>query len=518
MRLSSLFGRTLRSAPAGLTFAGEQLLIRGGFVRRSETGWTFLPLGRMVTHRLETLICAKMESSSGQEMSAEDGKSLWMIVSALAKQNVASYRDLPRLLYRLTWTGCDACLLHAETDDWAASYASLLESWSDIFRQCQITVVTVEENTEGTMHRFVAPNPFGETQFVRCEGCGYVAHVDAAVFARENPVGENARLQPLKKAPTPGTNTIAALCEFFDINPDQTLKAVFYVTEEDELIFALIRGDLDISEARLVSAVGAKTLQPAAEKAITAVGATPGYASPIGLRVRPELHEGKGVIVVVDRSVRAGQNFVTGANDIGYHVMGANYPRDFEATLETDIAEVVQGAPCARCGKRLHLARGITLGYARQPRPDSQVRYLDAQGKRRPVMIGGAVFYYDEILLAVAESHHNQYGVSWPATLAPFAVHLILLGKARNTRNVAEDLYQAFMDEGIPVLFDDRGDPSPGVKFSDADLIGLPLRVTVGRRSLETGGVEFKKRREPDTEVVPPDQAVARAHELLAQS
>jgi prolyl-tRNA synthetase len=378
-------------------------------------------------------------------------------------------------------------------------------------------VVLIDGDAQGTMQHFVVPNPLGETHFVRCEGCGYAAHVDAAVFTREEQPDQDAGLQPLKKVPTPGTNTIAALCDFLSLNPNQTLKAVFYVTEQDELIISLLRGDLDISEARLAHAVGAETLRTATEDAIAAVGAAPGYASPIGLEVRPKLDEGEGVIVVVDRSVRAGRNFVTGANEVGHHVTGANYPRDFQATLETDIAEVHQGAPCARCGKRLHMARGITLGYTQQPQPYKAAMYLDSQGKQQPVTIGYASLAYDAFLLAVAENHHNEYGVAWPRALAPYAVHLVMLGKAQETQEAAEALYEAFLDGGIPVLFDDRPDPSPGVKFSDADLIGLPLRATVGKRSLEAGGVEFKKRREPDMTIVPLDQAIEHARTILPQ-
>jgi prolyl-tRNA synthetase len=514
MRLSSVFGHTLHNAPAGSAFVGEQLLIRGGFIRPAGAEWTFLPLGQKVLQRLAAHTRTALEPLGGQEMAAGAEKPLWAIVAALAGQDIESYRDLPRVVYHFTWAGCEVCLMHASTDDWDASYSALLNAWESLFRECQVTVVLAEENAEGTLHRFIVPHPLGETRFVRCEGCGYVAHIDAAVFARERRL-EEGKLQPLKRVPTPGTNTIAALCEFLAIHPEQTLKAVFYVTEQDELIFALIRGDLEISQTRLAHVVGAERLQPATEKAIASIGAAPGYASPIGLQVRSQVDEGEGVIVIVDRSVQAGQNFVTGANEVGYHVTGANYLRDFHATLEADIAEVYQGAHCARCGKRLHLARGITLGFAHRPRPFSEATYLDAQGKQRPVAIGAAAVNFDAVLLAVAEGHYNEYGICWPLALAPYAVHLVMLGKAHDTSEAAEALYQTFLEAGIPVLFDDRPDPSPGIKFSDADLIGLPLRATVGKRSLEAGGVEFKKRREPEMEIVPLDQAVTRTREIL---
>ncbi len=512
MRLSSVFGHTLHSAPAGLAFVGEQHLVRGGFIRPAEAGWTFLPLGKKVIRRLEGLTRAALEATGGQEMAAGVDLPLWTIVAALAGQDIESYRDLPRWVYQFKGARCEVCLAHAEADDW---YAALLEAWESVFRRCQITAVLAEDDAEGAMHCFIVPHPLGETRFVRCEGCGYVAHIDAAVFARESVSAEGGDLQPLKRVPTPGTTTIATLCDFLSIRPEQTLKAVFYVTEQDELIFALLRGDLEISEPRLARAVGAEKLRTAPEQAIGVVGAAPGYASPIGLQVRTSMDEGEGVIVVVDRSVRVGRNFVTGANDPGYHVTGANYPRDFGATLETDIAEVYQSAPCNRCGKRLHLARGITLGRAQRPGPFAKAAYLDAHGKQCPIAIGYTAVDFDAVLLAVAEGHHNEYGVCWPPALAPYAVHLVMLGKAHDVCDAAEKLYQDFLDGGIPVLFDDRPDPSPGVKFSDADLIGLPLRATVGKRSLEAGGVEFKKRREPEMEIVPLDEAVGRAREIV---
>jgi prolyl-tRNA synthetase len=391
-----------------------------------------------------------------------------------------------------------------------------------------LDALSVDADAGGTAYNLLVPIPAGSEVAMRCDACGYAAMQHATSFHKPEPPGEAP--QPMEKVATPHCKTIAELAAFLGVPTGRTAKAVFFVaetaassdrpamvldpdsmaaTESSTLVFALTRGDTEVDEAKLARAVGAGSLRPATEQEIRAAGAEPGYGSPVGVH---------GCVVVVDDLVARSPNLVSGANQEGYHLLNVNSGRDYRPDVVADIAAAKAGAPCSRCGSPLRaepgmvVASGAWLGTGiSEP---AGATFHDAGGQLRPLAMGAYQLMLGSLLAAVAEIHHDAAGLAWPATVAPCAVHLVLLprpGKSGPSPvEVADTLYADLEAGGARVLYDDRVDPSPGVKFNDADLIGLPLRVTVSARSLEQGGVEVKGRRDEAREVVGVEALLAR--------
>ncbi|RLC66881.1 MAG: proline--tRNA ligase, partial [Chloroflexi bacterium] len=317
---------------------------------------------------------------------------------------------------------------------------------------------------------------------------------------------------------TPGCETIADVAAFVGVPTSQTLKAVFYTRDNAELVFVIIRGDLEVNEMKLRNLLGGGELRPATEEEIRAAGAAPGYASPVGLEVR-KTRDGPGALVVADRSIKVGSNFVAGANRPGYHLTGVNYPRDFAVTLLADIAQAQAGHLCPRCGEALAAEAAIELGHCFKlgTRYAEAVgaTYLDKEGHERPIVMGSYGIGVGRLLAAVIETHHDEHGIVWPPALAPFDVHLLTLGTAEEVRAQSEAAYAQLQEAGLEVLYDDRQE-SAGVKFADADLIGCPVRVTVSKRRLKAAGAEVKARWAGERRVVTPESLVEQVQQTIA--
>jgi prolyl-tRNA synthetase len=353
-------------------------------------------------------------------------------------------------------------------------------------------------------------NENGEDTLILCPACGYAANAERATFAKPEvarpPEGE------VEEVATPGCKTIAEVAAFVGVPTHQTLKAVFYVTgDTNEFIFVVIRGDLDVNETKLRNLLGGGDLGPATDAEILAVGAVPGYASPRGLT---------GVRVIADESVRLGGNFVAGANREGYHLINVNYPRDFQAEMVADIALARAGDACGTCGAALTEARGIEIGHLFKlgTRYSEALRatYLDAVGQAHPIVMGSYGIGTGRLMAVVVEQHHDKHGIIWPVEIAPYHVHLVNLGRDASDKvtQTAEALYDDLLAQAFEVLYDDR-DERAGVKFNDADLIGLPVRVTTSHRSLAQGGVEVKRRDAGERTIIPLDALPGEIHRLL---
>ncbi|HEX9019524.1 MAG TPA: YbaK/EbsC family protein, partial [Anaerolineaceae bacterium] len=311
------------------------------------------------------------------------------------------------------------------------------------------------------------------------------------------------------------------LARYLNIPETRTAKAVFMVATlpdgpktREQFIFAVVRGDMEINETKLANAVRAQSLRPATEEEIRAVGAEPGYASPVGL---------SGVLVAVDEQVTRAPNLVSGANEAGYHLLNVNYGRDYTAQVVADLVAARDGDACPQCGAPLHARRGVEVGNIFQlgTRYTQALgaTFTDAAGQEQPVVMGSYGIGIGRLLACIAEEHHDERGLVWPAAVAPFPVHLVVLmgrGGLDETRDSAERLYAELCAAGFEPLYDDR-EESPGVKFNDADLIGLPLRLTVSERAAKAGGVEFKRRDCADKEIVPLEQLLHRIRAELAQ-
>lgn len=536
MRMSRLFAATLRQPPAEAPSATEALLARAGYLRPLPGGGpALLPPGSLTLQRLQRALVAAAPESQPLLLPGEEapGEAAWLgqgtleALVHLLRGQVQSYRQLPRSLrllqpvrrgqagpglrraestLRLTFLHVSAAeALQAGLDDLEQRLSGRLQG---LGLEAAAAEALPGAGLRAVARLWVAEGEEGETRLLGCPACSYRAEASAARFRRQQPPDEEPI--PLEKVATPGADTIAALAAYLGVPESRTAKALFRVAGlpdgRERLVFAVIRGDLEVSEGKLAHAVGACSLRPATEAEIRAAGAEPGYASPLGVRE---------ALVIVDESIPASPNLVAGANEPGYHLKNVNYGRDFQAEVVADLAQAAAGAPCPECGAPLEPRQ--TTAFARGVRlpPEATEPPLLVQGpdgRPQPMSAGWLEIDLPRLLAALAERHHDASGLAWPAALAPWPVHLIAL---RGGEEAAEGLYQALSAQGLEPLFDDR-DESPGVKFNDADLMGLPLRVVVGRRSLEAGGAEVRRRGEAEAQVLPLEQVPAWAREALA--
>ena len=367
-------------------------------------------------------------------------------------------------------------------------------------------------------HEYMYLTPIGEDTLVLCDRCGYAANRQVALFSK--PVSEAEEARAVEKVATPHTTTIEALARLLEVEAARTAKAVFMVatmaegeSDMERFVFATVRGDMEVNETKLANTVGAKALRPAREEEIRAVGAEPGYGSPVGVH---------GAIVVVDDAVTTSPNLVAGANEEGYHLLNVNYGRDYRGDIVADIAAAQEGDACVECGEGLRLAGGVEVGniFKLGTRYSEAMgcTFLDRDGTSKPVVMGSYGIGVGRLLACVAEEYNDARGLRWPITVAPFEVEVVPLGKAGELSEVqvtADKLYEILGQAGVEVLYDDR-EATPGVKFADADLIGVPVRVTVSARSLERGGVELKRRDSAEKVIVPVEDAVGSVQEEIA--
>jgi prolyl-tRNA synthetase len=363
----------------------------------------------------------------------------------------------------------------------------------------------------------------GEDEIIRCSNCAYAANAEKAEFVKTVgstvAVGQNSEhgerdgknLLPLEEIATPGTESIEEVAYFVGVPTSQTIKAVFYYVD-GEFVFVAIRGDLAVNETKLRNVLKCTELRLATEDEVNKAGVVAGFASPIGL---------KGVKVVADDSITLGSNFVVGANRPGYHYKNANYPRDFQVDLMADIALAQLGDKCPRCEGKLSLARGIEVGHVFKLGTFISERFgasfLDKDGRSRPIVMGCYGIGLGRLLAAIVEQSHDDKGIIWPLSVAPYQVHLCALHLDESqVLPTAERVYQELQNEGIEVLFDDR-DESPGVKFNDADLLGIPLRLTLSPRTLRSEGIEGKWRMQKETQILPLDNLAAEVKKLLGE-
>ncbi|MBN1486282.1 MAG: proline--tRNA ligase [Anaerolineae bacterium] len=469
------------------------------------------------------------------------------IVTDLARHELRSYRQLPQLVYHLQtkwrddprpraglirvreFTMKDSYSFDADEAGLDKQYRAHYQAYFNIFHRCGIDVIAVGSDTGmmgGSMaHEYMALAPIGEDTIVLCDACGYAANRQIARF--QKPEAAQEELLPVEKVATPDTSTIEDLAKFLGIPKAKTAKAVFMVATRSEatakdtkdesgntyqdverFIFAVVRGDMEVNETKLANAVQAKALRPAHEEEIQAIGAKPGYGSPVGV------HD---TIIVIDDTIAHSPNLVAGANEPGYHLRNVNYGRDYQADIVSDIAVAQDGDACPVCGAPLHTVRGVEVGniFKLGTRYSGSLgaTFVDQDGEEKPLVMGSYGIGIGRALACVAETHNDEYGLIWPITVAPYQVHLVTLGPEDSEAQAAADqLYEELLQAEIEVLYDDR-DRSPGIKFNDADLIGIPLRVTVAKRGLKEGNVELKRRDQkertwvPSGEIIPALQA-----------
>ncbi|MCX8103278.1 MAG: proline--tRNA ligase [Candidatus Bipolaricaulota bacterium] len=518
MRFSRMLIPTLRDAPKDAGLISHKLLIRAGFIRPLAAGiYTLLPLGQKVRLKIEKIIREEMDAIGGQEISLPVGVATphEEAVTDLVRREIRSYRQVPLVLYQIQtkfrdeprprgglirvreFTMKDAYSFHSSEDDLDAFYPKIRQAYEKIFRRCGLEPVIVQGDPGliggKDSHEFMLLSDAGEDQVALCEQCRYAANREIAQIFKAS-VNPTEPMLPLEEVATPGCESIQALAEFLKITPERTAKAVFSIADERDFVFALIRGDLEVSETKLANTVGARTLRPATGAEIRSIGAVPGYASPVGLSRQ------SAVKIVVDDSIVHERNLVSGANKEGFHLRNVNYGRDFIADVVADIALVREGDPCPNCQSPLILKNAIELGHIFK----LGTRYSEAMGAKiltqdaseKLLVMGCYGIGIERLMAAVVEAHHDEQGIIWPEEIAPFHIALLVLNTDRTEQTeLAEKLYALLRVAGLEVLYDDRSE-SAGVKFNDADLIGVPYRIVIGSRSITNKTIELKRRRD----------------------
>jgi len=566
MRFSKLFGKTLRQAPAEAESISHQLLLRAGMIAQEAAGiYSYLPLGWRVLKKIENVIREEMDKAGGQELMlpvlqpfelwqqsgryVSFGKSLFTltdrkehtlalgptheeVITDLVHRYVQSYRELPLLLYQIQvklrdeprprggllrvreFIMKDLYSFDADEAGLDESYQKMSQAYTNIYARLGLPALMVEADSGAIggkdSHEFMVLTKDGEDEVISCSSCGYAANVEKAQFVKTKNNAEPPL--PLEEIATPEAETIEEVAGFVGVPTNQTLKAVFYFAD-GEFIFVIIRGDMEVNETKLRNALKCSELRLATEGEVIGAGLVAGFASPIGI---------KGVRVVADDSITLGSNFIVGANKPGYHFRNANYPRDFQADLMVDIALVRSGDSCPKCRGKLSSARGIEVGHVFKLGTFISERFgasfLDNDGISRPIVMGCYGIGLGRLLAAIVEQSHDDKGIIWPLSVAPYRVHLCPLNLEKPAvLPTAEKIYQELQNEGIEVLFDDRGD-SPGVKFNDADLLGIPLRLTLSPRTLQSQSIEAKWRTEKETHLLPLENLVVQARKLLDEA
>ena len=557
MRMSQLFGRTLKEIPSEAEISSHQLLLRAGMIHRLAAGmYSYLPLAYRSIRKIEQIIREEMNAIGGQEINMplvhpaeiwqESGRWQSLVgkelasftdrfdrqlvlamtheeaVTDLARNIINSYRQLPCQLYQIKlkfrdelrpraglirvreFVMKDAYSFHTSQADLDQYYDQIYQSYLNIFHRAGINVVVVDSDTGmiggSAAHEFMLVCESGEDNLILCSECNYTANAEVAVFQKTET--ENQPLQSLVEVATPGQQTIEEVATFLGVGKNQTLKAVFYTTSEGEVAFVVIRGDLEVNHTKLVNALGSEVRIASAEE-VSANNLVAGYASPIGINA----HRGgfDSIKIVVDESVTTTTNLVAGANKVGYHLRNANYPRDFQGDIVTDLALAEEGSTCVKCGGQLSLKKGIEVGnifkLGTKYSEAMKATYLDQNGKAQPIVMGCYGIGVGRLLASVVEANHDEHGIIFPKSIAPYQIHLMHIGKGQEVVDTAEKLYADWIEQGLEVLYDDRSE-SPGFKFKEADLIGLPLRVTVSQKTVSADSVEIKHRHHINRELV----------------
>jgi len=561
MRWSRSLIPTLKEDPADAEAISHRLSVRAGYVRQLAAGiYVFLPLGQRVIGKITAIIREEMNAVGGQEITMPVilPAELWQqsgrwdtiggemfrfkdrnqrdmclgmtheeVIAWLASREIRSYRNLPQTWYQIQtkerdearpksgllrtreFVMKDSYSLDRDVAGLEVQYEAHRQAYCRIFERCGVKYSVVESDP-GMMggagsHEFMAPSPAGEDQVALCGTCGYAANLEMAVSrvsVPEFPAGS------LEEVATPGARTIAEVCAFLGIAPALTIKSLVVMAESGPVL-ALVRGDQQLNEKKLQRVLGPFRAAHR-EEIVEATGGEAGFVGPVGLSLR----------IIADETLRAGR-YVAGANQPDTHLRGV-VPGEHFQTEFADLREANAGDACAKCGAPLTVEHVIEIGNifklgTKYSVPLSAV-YLDEDGQERPIVMGSYGIGPARIAAAAIEQGHDADGIVWPEAIAPYQVHLLVVNvKEQPLAAMAEALYAELGAAGVEVLYDDR-DERPGVKFKDADLLGMPLRLTVGARARKEGLVEIRRRRTGEVETATPSEIVARVRALLGQT
>jgi prolyl-tRNA synthetase len=563
MRYSRFFGKTLREEPAEAETPSHRLLIKSGMIRQLASGiYSYLPLALRSLRKIEEIIREEMNAAGGQELRLpalqpldiwEDsgrsdlfGDNLFRLkdrrsrdlviaptheeaITLLAKATIYSYRDLPLILYQIQtkfrdelrpraglirvreFDMKDAYSFDTNEENLDETYERMVQAYKNIYRRCGVNAVQAEADSGAIggkdSHEFLVPVDSGEDVIVFCSSCDYAANLERAEGIK--PPSDKESPLPMEPIITPGIKTIEDLSSFLNIPIYKTLKTVLY-SSEGEIIFVVIRGDLEVNEVKLKNLLGGKETRLATELEIIEVGTVAGWASAIGI---------KNAKIISDTSVVSESNFVAGGNMKDLHILNVTQPRDFNPGLIADIAVTQPGHQCIKCGHPLKTRRGIEVGHVFKLgtvfTDKLDANYLDNDGLQQSMVMGCYGIGVGRLLAAAIEQNHDEKGIVFPSTISPYTVSLISLNNHDpSVQEVADSLHSQLEGMGVDVLYDDR-EESPGVKFNDADLLGFPVRIVVSPRNLKNNQIEIKIRNADQSQTIPVTEAAIKIIEIV---
>lgn len=554
MRMSKGLFPTLKEAPKEAEIISHKLMIRAGLMRKLASGiYTYLPLGYRVIRKIENIIREEMNRTGAQEilLPVLSPQELWQesgrwgvygpelmrikdrhnrffglgptheeVITDLLRREVRSYKQLPLILYQIQtkfrdeirprfgmmrsreFHMKDAYSFDRDDKGLEKNYKKMYQAYQNIFNRCGLKYKAVEADTGpiggDVSHEFMVLADIGEDRILYCRKCGYAANVNRAEYHRSPVTGHRSPVKEktLKKVETPGMKTVAEVTGFLKCEPKDLVKTLIYKID-GEPIAILIRGDHELNERQLEKLLKAKEILLADEKTIEKVTGGPlGYSGPVGLN--PSARGGR-IEIIADSDVASMKNMISGANKKDYHLININIDRDFKANKVLDIRSVIPGDLCPKCKTKLTFSRGIEVGhvfklgtkYSRA----LKATFSDEKGRERPMIMGCYGIGLDRIMAANIEQEHDEHGIIWPLSIAPYQV-LVLMVNSQDKKQIklAEEVYNSLEKEGIEVLLDDR-DLRAGAKFKDADLMGIPLRITIGNKAIRENRIEIKIRK-----------------------
>ncbi len=559
MKYSNFFIPTLKETPAEAEIVSHKLMLRAGLIRKLTSGvYTYMPAGLKSIRKVENIIREEMNRAGAIEllMPSVQPAELWQesgrcefygrellrfkdrhdrdsclgptheeVITDLVRREIHSYKQMPVNFYQIQgkfrdeirprfgvmrgreFIMKDAYSFDADEKGAEKSYERMHEAYRNIFRRCGLKFRAVEADTGSIggnfSHEFMVLSETGEDQIVNCTGCDYAANLEKAEVAQKPDQDMPAGSAPaaLEEVETPDKKTIEEVSEFLSISPDRLVKTLIY-SVDDSVVAVLVRGDHEINEAKLKGLLKADRLEMASQDQVRSItGAPVGFAGPVGLKVK----------IVADNDIRGMSNFVTGGNKKDLHLRNVNPERDFKADMFGDLRLITHSDTCPRCGSEIRFGRGIEVGHifklGTKYSKAMKAVFLDEQGVEREAVMGCYGIGVSRTVAAAIEQNHDKDGIIFPVPIAPFEVLILPLQvNEKDVADAAEAVYRALMDKGIDVLLDDR-DLRAGFKFKDADLLGIPLRITIGSRELKNGKVEMKLRSEPESTLISYDDA-----------
>jgi len=567
MRYSQYLLPTLKENPAEADVPSHQLMLRAGMMLKLAAGiYSYLPLGLRSIRKVEAIIREEMNRAGAIEVllpfvqPAEIwqeshrweayGKELGRmkdrhnrdfclgptheeVMTDIARKEIRSYRQMPLILYQIQtkfrdeirprfgvmrareFIMKDAYTFDVDEQGLDVGYQKMVDAYIRIFTRCGLEFRAVEAESGliggSYSHEFMVLAETGEETIVSCTRCSYAANVEKADFRRSETETEPQALKPLQKVLTPEKRTVEEVIQFLKVPSKDLVKTLIFETEKGSMA-ALVRGDHEISEKKLKAVLNSENLQLAGEETVESLTHAPkGFAGPVGLSVP----------LVADLDIRSMVNFITGGNEKDYHLTHVNLGRDFQVHRFADIRRFSPGDRCPLCGQDTRLDRGIEVGHTfkfgtKYSRPMGAT-YIDAQGVEKEIVMGSYGIGVGRTVAAAIEQSYDEHGIIFPMPIAPFQVLILPVNnKVELLRSTAEQLYQELSDKGVEVLYDDR-EETPGIKFKDADLIGIPLRVTLGEKNVKKGLLEIRKRKTGETLLVKKEDAVSKIREMIDQ-